>query len=33
MGGERIDQPCTLTVTRGEGERELLLTPRELAAR
>ncbi|MGH2967887.1 MAG: PDZ domain-containing protein, partial [Solirubrobacteraceae bacterium] len=33
MGGERIDHPCTLTVARGGSEREVLLTPRELAAR
>jgi serine protease Do len=31
MDGERIDRPCTLTVARGDGEREVLLTPRELA--
>ena len=33
MGGERIDTPCTLLVARHGAERELLLTPRELAAR
>jgi serine protease Do len=31
MGGERIDQPCTLTVARDAAPRELLLTPRELS--
>jgi serine protease Do len=30
MGGERIDEPCTLTVARDGAQRELLLTPREL---
>jgi len=30
MGGERIDRPCTLRVSRDGGERELLLTPKEL---
>jgi S1-C subfamily serine protease len=32
MGGERIDQTCTLSVVRGGGQRDVLLTPRELAA-
>jgi S1-C subfamily serine protease len=33
MSGERIDRPCTLTIVRNGSEREVLLTPRELAAR
>jgi len=33
MDGEHIGRPCTLTVARDGVERELLLTPRELAAR
>ncbi len=33
MSGERIDRPCTLTIVREGAEREVLLTPRELAAR
>ena len=31
MAGERIDRPCTLAIVREGRERELLLTPRELA--
>ena len=31
MGGERIGRPATLTVARDGAEREVLLTPRELA--
>jgi serine protease Do len=30
MGGDRIDSPCTLTIVRQGGEREVLITPREL---
>ena len=30
MGGERIDRPCTVTIARDGGQREVLLTPREL---
>jgi serine protease Do len=32
MDAGRIGRPCTLTVVRGGSERELVLTPRELAA-
>jgi serine protease Do len=31
MGGERIDRPCTVTIARDGDQREVLLTPRELA--
>ena len=30
MDGDAIGRACTLTVVRGDGEREVLLTPREL---
>jgi S1-C subfamily serine protease len=33
MDGDHIGRPCTLAIARGGAERELLLTPRELAAR
>ncbi len=33
MDGEHIDRPCTLAIARDGSERELLLTPRELAVR
>jgi serine protease Do len=33
MAAERIDHPCTLAIVRDGAEREVLLTPRELAAR
>jgi serine protease Do len=33
MDGDRIDRPCSVTVVRGGEERELRLTPRELAGR
>jgi serine protease Do len=33
LSGDRIDRACTVTISRDGAERELLLTPRELAAR
>jgi S1-C subfamily serine protease len=33
LDGDHIGRPCTLAIAREGAERELLLTPRELATR